>query len=116
MGFKPDNECKEHYFKNDFPNNQLREAAEKVVYEWHNSVGEECIETIMDEQLKKIHAALSYGNHMSSSIMTDERRRKWGEISVDAYKAFEELTKAIRDDYQKAYNEGYADGFQDTPK
>jgi hypothetical protein len=36
--------------------NQLREAAEKVVYEWHNSVGEECIDAAMVELVKVLNS------------------------------------------------------------
>lgn len=36
--------------------NGLREAAEKVVYEWHNSVGEECIDAAMVELVKVLNS------------------------------------------------------------
>jgi len=35
---------------------KLREAAEKVVYEWHNSVGEECIDAAMVELVKVLNS------------------------------------------------------------
>lgn len=35
--------------------NGLRKAAEKVVYEWHNSVGEECIDAAMVELVKALN-------------------------------------------------------------
>jgi len=34
----------------------LREAAEKVVYEWHNSVGEECIDAAMVKLVKVLNS------------------------------------------------------------
>jgi hypothetical protein len=36
--------------------NGLREAAEKVVYEWHNSIGEECIDAAMVELVKVLNS------------------------------------------------------------
>lgn len=40
---------------NTLQDNKLREAAEKVVYEWHNSVGEECIDAAMVELVKALN-------------------------------------------------------------
>lgn len=34
---------------------KVREAAEKVVYEWHNSVGEECIDAAMIKLVKVLN-------------------------------------------------------------
>lgn len=34
---------------------KVREAAEKVVYEWHNSVGEECIDAAMVKLVKVLN-------------------------------------------------------------
>jgi len=40
---------------NTTQDNELRKAAEKVVYEWHNSVGEECIDAAMVELVKALN-------------------------------------------------------------
>ena len=41
---------------NTTQDNGLRKAAEKVVYEWHNSVGEECIDAAMVELVKVLNS------------------------------------------------------------
>jgi hypothetical protein len=41
---------------NTTQDNGLRKAAEKVVYEWHNSVGEECIDAAMVELVKLLNS------------------------------------------------------------
>ena len=46
--FYPESITKQH--------DQLREAAEKVVYEWHNSVGEECIDAAMVKLVKVLNS------------------------------------------------------------
>jgi hypothetical protein len=42
--------------KTTIQDNGLREAAEKVVYEWHNSVGEECIDAAMVKLVKVLNS------------------------------------------------------------
>ena len=43
-----------HYYRPK--EGKLREAAEKVVYEWYNSVGEECIDAAMVELVKVLNS------------------------------------------------------------
>jgi hypothetical protein len=45
----------ERAIANTIQDNELRMAAEKVVYEWHNSVGEECIDAAMVELVKALN-------------------------------------------------------------